>query len=136
MRSITYSGTIIIAIHAVVVVLHGLAHQKIPVPLAFVQSLFVDFIIVLAPIAAMILLWTSFQRVGCWLLLSSMAGALLFGIYHHYIVISPDHVPQIPFISWGILFHLTAILLFLTEGLGCAVGIWGLSTLPQKPQTL
>jgi len=51
----------------------------------------------LAPIAAMILLWAPLQQTGSWLLLSSMAGAILFGLYHHFIVISPDHVSQVPF---------------------------------------
>lgn len=136
MHSIIRYGTIVVVIHAIVVALHGLAHGKIPVPLSLPQSLFVGSVIVLAPIAAMILLWTPFQQVGSWLLLSSMAGAILFGIYHHFIVISPDHVSQIPFSGWGVLFHITAILLFLTEGLGCAIGAWALTTLQRREQIL
>lgn len=129
-------GTIIVVIHAIVVALHGLAHEKIPVPLSLLQSLFVGFIIVLAPLSALILLWTPFQQVGSWLLLSSMAGANLFGVYYHFIVLSPDHISQIPFAGFGILFHITAILLFLIEGLGCAIGGWALNTLQRKEQVL
>ena len=136
MQSITRYGTIVVVLHAVVVALHGLAHVKLPVPLSLFQSLFVGSIIVLAPIAAMILLWTPFQQPGIWLLLSSMAGALLFGVYHHFIVISPDHISQVPFAGWGILFQITATLLFLTEGLGCVVSAWALSTLRQREQVL
>ncbi|WP_026734284.1 hypothetical protein [Fischerella sp. PCC 9605] len=136
MQRIIRYATITVIIHAIVVVLHGLAHEKIPVPLSGLQSLFVGSIIVLAPIAAMILLWTPFQQVGSWLLLSSMAGAILFGVYYHFIAISPDHISQIPFAGWGILFHITAILLFLTEGVGCGIGAWALTTLQHREQVL
>lgn len=136
MRSILRYSTILVIIHAIVVLLHGLAHERIPIPLSHTQSLFVGSIIVFAPIAAMVLLWTSLKQVGIWLLLSSMVGALLFGVYYHFIVISPDHVSQIPLTGWGILFHVTAILLVFTEGLGCAVSAWSLSRLQQREQRL
>jgi hypothetical protein len=84
MQSVIRYGTIVVVIHSIVVALHGLAHEKMPVPLSPLQSLFVGSIIVLAPLAAMILLWTPLQQAGSWLLLSSMAGAMLFGLYHHF----------------------------------------------------
>jgi hypothetical protein len=118
------SATIVVAIHAIVVVLHGLAHQKVPVPISWLQSLFVGVVIVIAPIAAVGLLWTRFEAVGRWLFLGSMAGALLFGIYNHFIVMSPDRISEIPFAGWGAIFQVTAILLMVTEGLGCGVGLW------------
>jgi hypothetical protein len=136
MPSIIRYGTIVVLIHTIVVALHSLAHEKIPVPLFARQSLFVGSMIVLAPIAAMILLWTPLQLAGSWLLLSSMAGAMLFGVYYHLIVISPDHISQIPFAGWGIRFQITAMLLFFTEGLGCAIGAWALSALQQREQIL
>jgi hypothetical protein len=132
-------ATIVVVIHAVVVALHGLAHEKISVPLSPLQSLVVSLIIVLAPIAAMVLLWTPFRSIrsiGGWLLFSSMAGALLFGLYHHFIAISPDHVSQIPFEDWGVLFHITAVLLLLIEGLGCGISSWALSTLQRQEQVV
>lgn len=136
MKAIAQYGTAVVVSHAIVVVLHGLAHKQLPVPLSSFQSLFVGFVIVLAPIAGMILLWTPLQQTGSWLLLSSMTGALLFGVYHHFIAISPDHISQIPFAGWGILFQVTATLLFSTEGLGCVIGTWALSTLQRREQIL
>jgi len=50
MQLITRYGTIAVVIHAIVVALHGLAHEKIPVSLSLLQSLFVGSIIVLAPL--------------------------------------------------------------------------------------
>jgi predicted neutral ceramidase superfamily lipid hydrolase len=130
--SLKYYSIILTVIHAIVVVLHGLAHANIPVPLSLVQSLFVDVVIVLAPIVAAVLLWTSFDRMGNWLFLSSMTGALLFGIYNHFIAMSPDHISQIPFDDWGVLFQVTALLLLVTEGIGCGVGVWALNPTRQK----
>jgi hypothetical protein len=129
---LTYSLTTVVVIHALVVALHGLAHQKIPVPLSLLQSLFVGSVIVLTPIAAAVLLWTPFYWIGRWLFLGSMMGALLFGIYNHFIVMSPDHISQIPFESWGVMFQMTALLLWVTEGIGCGVGIWALNPIRQK----
>jgi hypothetical protein len=136
MRSLARYGTIIVIIHALVVILHGLAHGKIPVSLSPLQHLFVASMIVVAPIAAMILLWTPFQQLGSWLLLCSMASALLFGVYHHFVVLSPDHISQVSLTDWGIVFHITAILLVLTEGIGWAIGLWALTSLQRREQVL
>lgn len=119
-------GTVVVVIHAIVVALHGLAHQKIPVPISLAQSLFVGIVIVLAPIAAAILFWTPFYCTGCWLFFGTMTGAILFGIYNHFIAITPDHISQISFEGWGLLFQVTAILLLITEG--CGVALWTLNT--------
>jgi hypothetical protein len=127
-------GTTIAIVHAIANGLHGLSHVKIPVPLSLIQSLFVSIVIFLIPIVATILLWTQFDRIGSWLLLSSIAGSLLFGIYNHFIVISPDHVSQVTFAGWGLFFQITAILILIVDGLGCGIGVWALRTLHQKEQ--
>jgi hypothetical protein len=126
------SATIVVAIHAIVVVLHGLAHQKVPVPLSWLQSLFVGVVIVLAPVVAVGLLRTRFEAVGRWLFLGSMTGALLFGIYYHFIAMSPDRISQVPFAGWGATFQVTAILLLLTEALGSGVGLWASNPMRAK----
>ncbi|MEH2462165.1 hypothetical protein [Nostoc sp.] len=124
-------GTAIVVIHAIINGLHGLAHVEIPVTLSLVQSLFVGIVIFPIPIIAAVLLWTQFYRIGSWLLLSSIAGSLLFGIYNHLIVISPDHLSQVSFADWGLVFQITAILILIVDGFGCWIGIWALKTIRQ-----
>lgn len=133
---VAQSGTAIAIIHAIANGLHGLAHIEIPVALSVLQSSFVGIVIFLTPIIAAVLLWTQFYRIGSWLLLGSMAGSLIFGIYNHLIVISPDHVSQVSFEGWGLLFQITAILTLVINGLGCGIGVWALKAVPQKEQVL
>ncbi|MEH2148118.1 hypothetical protein [Nostoc sp.] len=128
-------GTAIVVIHAIAHGLHGLAHVEIPVPLSILQSLFVGIVIYAIPIIAVVLLWTQFNRIGSWLLLGSMAASVLFGIYNHLIVITPDHVSQVSFAGWGLLFQITAILTLIVDGFGCWIGIWALKTI-QEPEVI
>ncbi|MEH2138287.1 hypothetical protein [Nostoc sp.] len=126
-------GTAIVVIHAIAHGLHGLAHVEIPVPLSILQSLFVGIVIYAIPIIAVVLLWTQFYRIGSWLLLFSMAASILFGIYNHLIVISSDHVSQVSFAGWGLLFQITAILTLIVDAFGSWIGIWALKTI-QEPE--
>lgn len=129
-------GTAIVLMHAIAHGLHGLAHEEIPVPLSLLQSLFIGIVIVLTPIIAVVFLWTPFYRLGSWLLFSSMAGAIVFGIYNHFIVISPDHVTHVSFAGWGLLFQITALLTLIIDGFGCWISAWALKTLQQSEQVL
>lgn len=133
MKFVQY-GTTIVVIHAIAHGMHGLAHEKIPVSLSVLQSLFVGAVVVLVPIISAFLLWTKFYRIGSWLLLSSMAGVLLFGIYDHFIVIEPEHVSQNSFKGWVLLFQVTALLMLIADGFGCGCGIsvWASKAVPQK----
>lgn len=124
-------GTAIAIVHTLVNGLHGLAHVKIPISLSLLQSSFVGIVIFLTPIVAAILLWTQFYRIGGWLLLSSIAGSFLFGLYNHFIVISPDHFSQVAFEGWGLFFQITAIFILIVDGLGCWISLWALKAVPQ-----
>ncbi|WP_219904481.1 hypothetical protein [Stenomitos frigidus] len=124
-------GTAIVVLHAIAHGLHGLAHTQIPVPLSLLQSVFIAVVIFLIPIVAAVLLWTPFDRIGSWLLLGSMAGAILFGIYNHFIVMSPDHVSHVSFTGWGLLFQITAMLTLAIDGIGCWFSVQTLKAVPQ-----
>ena len=127
-------GTLVVVMHAIANGLHGLAHVEIPVSLSLVQKLFVGIVVFPTPIIAAVLLWTQFYRIGSWLLLSSIAGSLLFAIYNHHIVISPDHVSQVSFEGWGLLFQVTAYLILIADALGCWISVLALKTIQQPEQ--
>ena len=56
-----------------------------------------------------------------------MAGALVFGVYNHFVASSPDHVSHVAVVAsggWVIVFQVTAALLVIIEAFGCLVGGW------------
>ncbi len=117
-------GTAVVLAHFVVVLFHGSAHTQLKVGLATWQNVFVLVVIVVAPLLAAILIWSRFSRFGFLLLAASMAGALIFGVYFHYLAISPDHVSHLPPGDAQGTFRLTALLLAITEAIGLTIGMW------------
>jgi hypothetical protein len=122
-------GTAAVAAHTVVSALHGVSHVQVgiePFPSLF-HLVFILGVITLAPVVSLFLLWMLFRRAGAWLLLLSMAGSLIFGVYYHYLAPGPDHFSEVPAGVWGILFHGTAVLLVVTELWGGGVAVWALT---------
>ena len=107
--------------HVAVNAVHGAAHRELAIPLSRSQELFIVLVIGIAPLLAGVLIWRGFTFGGL-LLAASLAGSLVFGVWNHFVAISPDHVSHLPMTGtpgWRILFQATAILLVPTEGLGC-----------------
>jgi hypothetical protein len=121
-RSAKYATAIVVA-HLLVNLVHGLAHRDLHVGLSPLDSIFVVVVVLVSPLLAMALVWTTKKRIGLILLSLSMFGSLLFGFYHHFLVASPDHVRLQPASAWGIAFVLTAYGLLITEAIGAYVGI-------------
>ena len=116
-------GTAVVLAHFAVVMFHGSAHTQLKVGLAPWQTAFVLIVIVIAPLLAAILIWTRFSRFGFGLLALAMGGALVFGVYFHYLTISPDHVSHLPPGDAQGTFQLTALLLAMTEAIGLVFGL-------------
>jgi hypothetical protein len=121
-RSAKYATAIVVA-HLLVNLVHGLAHRDLHVGLPPLDSIFVVVVVLVSPLLAMALVWTTKKRIGLILLSLSMFGSLLFGFYHHFLAASPDHVRLQPASAWGIAFVLTAYGLLITEAIGAYVGI-------------
>lgn len=119
-------GTVAVLAHLVVMMLHGQAHDKLSVGLSSWQNIYVLVVIAIAPLVAMVLLWTRFAYSGLLLLVVSMAASLIFGVIYHYVVVSPDHVSNLPAGDAQGQFRMTAALLVLTELFGVVVGLLGL----------
>jgi hypothetical protein len=117
----------IVAAHLLVNIVHGLAHRHLHVGLAPLASIFVIVAVLIFPLLAMGLVWRARERLGLILLSLSMFGSLLFGLYQHFLAVSPDHVRLQPRSPSGITFVLTAYLLLITEAIGTYVGVHFLS---------
>ena len=115
--------TAIVGVHLLVNIAHALAHRELHVGLALPASIFVIVVVLIVPLLAMGLLWTAEKRLGLMLLSLSMSGSLLFGLYHHFLAMGPDHVDSQPWSPWGLAFGLTAYGLLITEAVGTCAGI-------------
>ena len=116
-RAAKYTTAIIVA-HLLVNVVHGVAHRELHVGLSPSGSVFVVAVVLILPLVAMALVGAAQKRLGLILLSLSMLVSLLFGLYHHFLVISPDHVHSQPASPWGIAFTYTAYGLLITEAIG------------------
>ncbi len=117
-------ATFAVISHAFVSWVHGMAHKDLGVGLELWERIFVD-VVILGAVVAIILIWTPLKQCGYLTLALSMAGALVFGVYHHYMAVSPDHVEHLPPGDAQTMFKMTAALLVATEALGTVVGAWG-----------
>jgi len=120
-RPAKYTTAIVMA-HLLINVVHGVAHRELRVGLSPSGSVFVVAVVLILPLVAMALVCATQKRLGLILLSLSMLASLLFGLYHHFLVISADHVHSQPASPWGITFIFTAYGLLITEAFGIYVG--------------
>lgn len=88
--------TLLIAVHHAIAYIHGGAHTDLAIVMSVFQNAFIYFVILLVPLAGAVLTWMSRPRIGLWAVIISMAGALIFGVIHHYMLVSPDHIAYLP----------------------------------------
>ena len=120
---------IVIIAHAVISSLHGSAHRRLGIELSPAQLVFIAIVIIVAPLLAGLLIWKGTRTAGALLLAFSMAGAFLFGVINHFVLISPDHVQHVPGLPGSprvLLFQITAVLLALVEAIGVIAGLMAL----------
>ena len=86
----------LVTIHLAASLWHGSAHNQLSIDLPPEKTIFILVVILLAPIVAAGLVWTRFTSLGLWVFFLSMLGALLFGAYHHYVLVSPDNIGHLP----------------------------------------
>jgi hypothetical protein len=90
------SIAVLVALHLAVVVWHGSAHTTLAIALTPAKTAFVFIVILIAPPVGAALMLTRYVKAGAWIVVLSMFSALFFGVYHHYIMISPDNVAHLP----------------------------------------
>ena len=88
--------TVLVAVHLVASLWHGNLHSQLSINLSPKQTLFVLVVILVAPIVAAALVWTRYSLTGLWVFFLSMLGSFLFGVYHHYVMVSSDNINFLP----------------------------------------
>jgi hypothetical protein len=107
--------------HLTITLLHGRAHDGGQVAITRAQSFFVYGVILAGPLLGLAVAFVR-TRAGGLIVAAAMAGSLLFGLINHFIIVSPDHVSQVP-VPWRAMFAATATLLAASEVVGVAVGL-------------
>lgn len=128
-RALAWVGTVVVVVHGVVNAAHGAAHSMLGVEISSWQQAFIGIVIGLSPLVAAVLLWTSRARLGAAILIGSMAAAFVFGVYYHYVAVSPDHVDHLPPGDARGLFRGSALFVAASQALGVVVGLWSIRRL-------
>jgi len=124
-QSLARTGVIIVALHFLISLVHGAAHNGLHIDMELWQTVYILVVITIVPLVSGVLLWRR-ARIGFLLLMCSMLGALMFGGYYHFIAAGLDNVASVGAHSWGSTFRVTAVLLSLTEAAGVLTGVMGL----------
>ena len=88
--------TIFVLVHFVGNLWHGDAHTTLEIALPGIKIAFVIVFILIGPILGGILTWTRHALLGSWIVGLSMVGSVVFTVYHHYVLISPDNIEHLP----------------------------------------
>jgi hypothetical protein len=125
-------GILIVALHFVISMVHGLAHSSLHIDMNAWQSAYILLVITVLPLVSAFLLWRARTTSGFLLLLASMAGSLLFGGYYHFIAVGADNVGTLGLHTWTRPFQVTAVLLAITEVTGVLIGLLGVLKRPES----
>jgi predicted DCC family thiol-disulfide oxidoreductase YuxK len=117
--------SIFAVLHLLIALVHTLAHQQLAIFGSAAHSIVVVALIYLAPAYALALVRRPPRRAAGWLC-ASLAGSFAFGVYYHYLFVSPDHVSQLPAAAWAHAFWWSALLLALCDAVGALVLAIGL----------
>jgi hypothetical protein len=119
-------GVAIVVLHVLVVFPHSIAHTMMHIDMNLWQNIYIGLVILIGPVVSGILLWRS-ARSGLALLVLTMTGSLLFGIYYHFVASGPDNVAFLHPHPWTQTFRVSAVLLAVVELVGVIVGLLGIS---------
>jgi hypothetical protein len=111
----------VVFLHLVISIVHGQAHTGAAIPLPLAATLFVYIVILAGPLVGLALTrWR--PGAGAWIAAASFCGALVFGLFNHFVIAGPDHVDHVA-VAWRGLFRTTALLLVASEAAGVAVSL-------------
>jgi hypothetical protein len=113
---------VLFAAHAAVSGYHGWSHSVASVPATALQDVFIDAVIVAAPVIAVALIFARKLIVGYALFSIAMFGAFVFGVCYHFILDTHDRYSNVHGAGANH-FAASAVLLAVVEFIAFA---WGL----------
>ena len=123
-RALKLTALGLVGFHLLTGVLHSVAHETLTVKASPAQLAFIIPVIFVAPVVSGLIL-PKFEKAGAWLLLASMLGSFVFGLYYHFVADTVDHVAHVALLRpafWSAMFQVTAYLLAASEVAGAAAG--------------
>lgn len=115
----------LVLVHLAISLVHRTQHIQAAVSLSAGATAFVLVVVLALPLAGAALLWRA-PRMGAAVIAASLAGAFLFGVINHFVLVSPDHVRQVNHAA-APLFGVSAAALAVTESLGAVLAMATLS---------
>lgn len=122
----------LVLLHAAVGLAHLAAHRGEGVRVSALANAYILLVIGLGPFLGLGLLHAGRREAGGAVLAATMAGALLFGVWNHFIVVGPDHVLHLAAGPWRLPFQATAVLLVPLELAGALAGLAALRARPSE----
>jgi hypothetical protein len=113
----------VVLTHLGLSMIHGVTHLEAHVLLSSAAMLFVIAVILVGPVLGLIVQRFASARVGAWLITTTLAAAMIFGLVNHFVLSGPDHVMHVA-PPWRMAFASTAALLLLTETFGSSLALW------------
>jgi len=121
LRKFVLTTALVVLVHTLVMLVHGVAHMRLKVELSPWDGIYVLCIVGTGPIAGLLLLRSSRKRAGATILLTTMIGALFFGLWKHFMAHGADHVMDLQAGPWRLPFQVTAALLAVSEAAGAVI---------------
>jgi hypothetical protein len=120
-RKFVIATALVVLVHTVVMLVHGAAHMRLNIELSPWANIYVLGIVGIGPIIGLTFLRSTRQRTGATILFITMVGALLFGLWNHFIAPGADHVMHLRASPWRLPFQVTAGLLLISEAAGAVI---------------
>jgi|GEM_PF-537045 len=121
LRTYITAAALVVLLHTLAMLVHGAAHMRLNIELSAWANIYVLCIVGIGPITGFFFLKSSRQRTGATILFTTMVGALVFGVWKHFIAHGPDHVMHLQASGWRLPFQATAVLLAASELVGAIV---------------
>ena len=91
-RSLDALVTLIVGLHVLIALLHGIAHGRESVDLTAWQGVFVAAVVIVAPVAGVAIRTHGRWRTGTVVTAVSMLAAFVFGTLYHFVLGGDDNI--------------------------------------------